>query len=101
VRIITIKRLREYARLHPPVAPTLDHWEELIGRSRFETLVELRKVLPSADQVEVASGKTVTIFNIKNHYRLVTAIHYNHQIVYILLLLTHSDYDKPHWKRNL
>jgi len=90
VRIITIKRLREYARLHPSVAPTLDHWEELISRSRFETLVGLRKVLPSADQVEVGSGKTVTIFNIKNHYRLVTAIHYNHQIVYILLLLTHS-----------
>lgn len=101
VRIITIKRLREYARLHPSVAPTLDHWEELISRSRFETLVGLRKVLPSADQVEVGSGKTVTIFNIKNHYRLVTAIHYNHQIVYILLLLTHSNYDKPHWKKNL
>jgi hypothetical protein len=25
--------------------------------------------------------------------------HYNHQIVFVLLMLTHSDYDKPHWKR--
>ena len=70
MRIITFKRLREYARLHPPLAPTLDHWEELIRRSRFETLVELRKVLPSADQVEVASGKTVTIWKAKRHARL-------------------------------
>jgi mRNA interferase HigB len=101
VRIITTKRLREYAQLHPSVATTLDHWEELVRRSRFDNLVELRRALPSADQVEVASGKTVTIFNIKDHYRLVTAIHYNHQIVYILLFLTHSNYDKPHWKKNL
>lgn len=101
MRIITIKRLREYASRYPSAAPTLDHWEELIRRGRFESLVELRKILPSADQVEVASGKTVTIFNIKSHYRLVTAIHYNHQIVYILLFLSHSDYDKPRWKNNL
>ena len=31
-----------------------------------EGLVEIRRVLPTADQVEVASGKTVTIFNIKD-----------------------------------
>ena len=47
------------------------------------------------------SGKTVTIFNIKSHFRLITAIHYNYQIVFILLILTHGDYDKPHWKKNL
>jgi mRNA interferase HigB len=64
-------------------------------------VVELRRVLPSADQIEVTSGKTVTIFNIKNHFRLITAIHYNHQIHYVLLLLTHGEYDKDHWKKNL
>ena len=58
-------------------------------------------MLPTADQAKVRSGKTVTIFNIKNHFRLITAIHYNHQIVFILLMLSHSDYDKPHWKKNL
>jgi mRNA interferase HigB len=101
VRIITTRRLRDYATLHPTVATTLDHWEELIRRGRFDTLVDLRKILPSADQVKVASGKMVTIFNIKNHYRLITAIHYNHQILFVLLLLTHREYDKAHWKKNL
>ena len=33
--------------------------------------------------------------------RLVTLIHYNHQIIFILMLLTHGDYSKPHWKKNL
>jgi mRNA interferase HigB len=101
VRIIAIKRLREYATLHPTIAATLEHWEALIRRGQFANLVEIRKVLPTADQAKVRSGKTVTIFNIKNHFRLITAIHYNHQIVFILLMLAHSDYDKPHWKKNL
>jgi mRNA interferase HigB len=101
VRIITVKRLREYATLHPTIAATLEHWEVLVRRGQFANLVEIRKVLPTADQAKVRSGKTITIFNIKNHFRLITAIHYNHQIVFILLMLTHSDYDKPHWKKNL
>jgi mRNA interferase HigB len=101
VRIITIKRLREYATRHPTIAATLEHWEVLIRRGQFANLVEIRKVLPTADQAKVRSGKTVTIFNIKSHCRLITSIHYNHQIVFILLMLTHSDYDSPHWKKNL
>jgi len=73
----------------------------LIVRSQFAGLPALRQVLPTADQITVKSGRTVTIFNIKNHYRLITAIHYNHQLVYILLLLTHAEYDVDHWKEHL
>ena len=101
MRIITVKRLADYAARHPTTATTLAHWTELMLRGEFANLVELRRVLPTADQVRVGSGRGVTIFNIKNHYRLITAIHYNHPIVYILLLLTHSDYDAGHWKENL
>lgn len=73
----------------------------LIRRGDFANLVEIRRVLPTADHAKVESGRTVTIFNIKNHFRLITAIHYNHQIIFILLLLTHGDYSKPHLKKNL
>ena len=101
MRIITIKRLRDYSALHPTIATTLEHWEVLIRRGQFANLAEIRKVLPTADQAEVRSGRTVTIFNIKNHFRLITAIHYNHQIIYILRMLAHGEYDKPHWKKSL
>jgi len=101
MRIITRKRLKDYAKLHPSAAPTLEHWEELLRRGPFTSLVGLRRVLPSADQVMVASGRTVTVFNIKNHFRLITAIHYNHQILYVLLLLTHDEYARARWKNNL
>ena len=101
MRLITVKRLREYAEVRPAIASTLAHWTELMLLGEFTHLVELRRVLPTADQVKVKSGRTVTIFNITNHYRLITAIHYNHEIVYILLLLTHNEYDQGQWKNNL
>lgn len=101
MRIITTKRLREYARRHPTIATTLTHWTEIVLEVEPANLVELRRVLPAADQVAVRSGRTVTIFNITPHYRLITAIHYDHQIVFVLLLLTHNEYDQAHWKKNL
>lgn len=101
MRIITTKRLREFAKLYPTAAPTLDHWTELMLRGHFANLVELRRLLPTADQVTVKSGRIVTIFNIKNQFRLITALHYNHQLVLVLLLLTHNEYDQGHWKKHL
>lgn len=101
MRIITTRRLRDYARLHPTTATALAHWTELMLRGHFANLVELRRLLPMADQVTVKSGRTVTIFNIKNHSRLITAIHYNHQLVFVLLLLTHNEYTQGRWKNHL
>lgn len=101
VSVITSKRLREYAALHPTLAPTLRHWATLMNDIDFDDFVALRRVFPAADQVRVASGNPVTIFNIKNHFRLITALHYNRHCVFILLLLTHAEYDQARWKKNL
>jgi len=44
----------------------------------------------------------VTVFHVcGNKYRLITAIHYNRQRVYVLRLLTHADYSKDFWKDDL
>ncbi len=101
MRLVTLKRLKEYATRHPTAAPTLGHWATLVRRSEFANFVALRRVVPSADQVVVASGNPVTIFNIKNHYRLVTAIHYNRRAIFVLRFLTHAEYDQAHWKKHL
>jgi mRNA interferase HigB len=34
-----------------------------------------------------------------NKYRLVTAIHFNTQIIYVRHLLTHEEYDREDWKK--
>jgi len=61
---------------------------------RFANFAELREIFPSADQVT-----NKTIFNIGgNKYRLIAALHYNRERVYIRAILTHRDYDKGNWK---
>jgi histidyl-tRNA synthetase len=36
-----------------------------------------------------------------NRYRLIAAVHYNTQIVYTLMILTHAGYDRNAWKERL
>jgi len=60
-----------------------------------------RRSFPHADQVTVQSGRTVTVFNITNDFRLISAIHYNRQEVFTLRFLTHAEYDKNSWKSAL
>ena len=69
----------------------------MVSRSEaaeFASLAEVRAIFPSADQV----GKR-TVFNIGgNRVRLIVAIHYNRQRVYIRAVLTHREYDEGKWK---
>lgn len=94
MHIITRKRLNEFAAKHPDTKPALQHWYRLTKSGRFRSFVELRTSFPSADQV----GK-LTVFNIGgSKARLIAAIHYNRQKVYIRAVLTHNEYDKDKWK---
>jgi mRNA interferase HigB len=55
-------------------------------------LRDLRIVFNNADSVH-----GYTIFNIGgNHYRLVTAVHYNTQLCYVRTIWTHAEYSKPY-----
>jgi mRNA interferase HigB len=99
MRVITRKRLREFAQRHSDAAEPLDKWYRLFSEAEWTSLQDLRRVYPHADAVTVESGSTVTVFNIcGNKYRLVAAIHYNRQRVYVLRLLTHAEYSKGYWK---
>src|ERR1700751_5295373 len=99
MRIISKKRLREFARRFPDSAESLTHWQRLFREAEWENLQEVRRIFPHADAVTVASGNMVTVFNIcGNKYRLIAAIHYNRQRVYVLRLLRHAEYNKEFWK---
>jgi mRNA interferase HigB len=94
MHIITRKRLNEYAALHPNATAGLQHWYRIMKAGSFTTFAELRTVFPSADQV----GK-LTVFNIGgNTARLIAAVHYNRQRIYIRAVLTHEEYDEGKWK---
>lgn len=94
MRIITRRRLLEFADQHPEADEPLNRWYHIVKRNNFESFSELRQIFPSIDKVN-----KLTVFNISgNKYRLIAAIHYNRRIIYIRNILTHKEYDKGKWK---
>ena len=94
MHIITRRRLNEFAVRHPNARPGLLHWYRTLRPAAVHSFVELRALFPSADQV----GR-LTVFNIGgNAVRLIAAIHYNRQRIYIRAILTHEEYDEGRWK---
>ena len=50
----------------------------------------------------VTHGNTVYVFNVGgNLYRVVAAVHFNTQRVYVLRVMTHREYDSSDWKEAL
>nr|WP_044199854.1 type II toxin-antitoxin system HigB family toxin [Oscillochloris trichoides] len=94
MHIITRKRLNEFATAYPRAKPGLVHWYRTLKSAQVGSFAELRALFPSADQVG-----SLTVFNIGgNTARLIAAVHYNRQKVYIRAVLTHAEYDKGAWK---
>ena len=102
VRIIKPATVKSWASRHADAGEALEKWMTLVEDAEWKNLVEMRAVIPSADEVTVESGRRVAVFNIGgNKYRLIAAVHYNTQIVYALLFMTHAEYDKSKWKKVL
>ena len=94
MHIITRKRLNDFAFKHPDTKSALEHWYGLFKTGAFQNFTELRETFPSADQV----GR-LTVFNVGgNKVRLIAAIHYNRQRIYIRAVLRHQEYDESKWK---
>ena len=95
-------RLIAAARRHADAEEPLLAWTTTTEAANWRNLKEVRDIYRHADAVKVASGRTVTIFNIGgNKYRLLTAISYPIGAVNVLALLTHAEYDKEKWKKTL
>ncbi len=94
MHLITRKRIVDFANKHPNCTTALESWYRILKHSTILNFIELQAIFPSADKVD-----GLTVFNIGgNKVRLIAAIHYNTQRVYIRYVLTHSEYDKNKWK---
>ena len=95
MHVITRKRLNEFVEKHPDAKSSVARWYTIMRKSRFLNFVQLRETFPQADQV----GK-FTVFNIGgNKVRLIAAVHYNRNKIYIRHVLTHREYDSGKWKK--
>lgn len=96
MRIITKRRLQDYATRHPDAQVSLRAWQVRIRAISPSNLAALRGSFPSVDLVS-----RLTVFNIGgNNYRLIARVEYERQEVYLRHFLTHSEYDKGRWKND-
>jgi len=101
-RVISLKRLREFWDEHPDAETPLKDWYRVAKHAEWKSIHDVRKTYPAADAVEADSGTTMAVFNIGgNKYRLITNIWYEGQQVYIKMVLTHAEYSKNKWKKQL
>lgn len=92
MRLISNKALREFAVRQRDAGEVLQAWRKLIERSTFDGFADLRRVFNSVNKVG-----NYFVFNIAgNRYRLIAAIHFNTQTLYVRAVLTHAEYD--HWR---
>lgn len=95
MRVISRKALRQFADDHKDAETPLDDWYRTVKRSRWASLVDVRKTYPHADAV----GE-FTVFNIAgNKYRLATYINYRTGRIYIRHVMRHEEYSRKDWKK--
>jgi mRNA interferase HigB len=96
MRVIARKTLRRFVdglkshKDYKAVKSALDAWFHEASRADWTSPADVLKDYRNASVV----GPDRVVFNIKgNDYRLVVAMNYQHQIVFIKWLGTHADYD--------
>ncbi len=97
MEILNIEALREYAKKHADIRVPLNTWETEVGRSNWKTPSDIKESYKSASFL----AQNVVIFNIKgNKYRLEVVISYNQEVVTVLWLGTHAEYDLRNKKKS-
>jgi mRNA interferase HigB len=90
MRVISNKRLVDFGALHPHATVPLKVWRRCIEANAFEYFADLKAVFGSVDRV---GG--LYVFDIGgNKFRLVAAVHFDRQILYIRHVFTHAEYDR-------
>lgn len=94
MHVISRKALRVFWERHPDAEGPLIRWFKIMERTAFRDFAHLRATFPSADNVD-----DLIVFNIGgNKYRLIVAMYFNAQRVYVRHVLTHEQYDGGGWR---
>ena len=91
MRVIAVKALKDFWKKHLDAEQPLKAWCYEAKKANWRKPDD---VICSYRTASILKNNRV-VFNIKgNNYRLVTAINYNFNIIYIRFIGTHKEYDK-------
>ncbi len=91
MRVISVKALKLFWEKHPDAENPLRAWYTETKKARWKSPQDIKAEYRTASILRHSR----VVFNIKgNTYRLVAAVKYEFQIVYIRFIGTHEAYDK-------
>jgi mRNA interferase HigB len=91
MRVIAVRALKAFWQKHPDAESALRAWYTETKRATWRGPQDIRNAYRTASFV----GNNRVVFNIRgNSYRLIVAIKYEFQIVYIRFVGTHGEYDR-------
>jgi mRNA interferase HigB len=90
MRVISVKTLKTFWEEHPDAESPLRAWYTEARRARWRSPQDIKTAYRTASILR----NNRVVFNVKgNTYRLVVAVKYEFQIVYIRFVGTHAAYD--------
>ena len=91
MRIISIKKLKDFWKKHKDAEQQLRAWYYEAKKAEWQNPNDIKANYRNASFL----NNNRIVFNIKgNKYRLIVAINYKFQIAYIRFIGTHEQYDK-------
>lgn len=91
MKVIAVGTLRQFWSRHPDSEQPLKAWFDEARHAQWASPQDIRDRYRSASFV----GRNRVVFNINgNNYRLVVAVAYRFQAVYIKFVGTHAEYDR-------
>lgn len=93
MRVVGVKRLKEFCARHTDVKSHVDIWLAIIGKQQWRTPQDIFNRFTDASFL----SDNRVVFNLKgNDYRLLVQVAYKKQVMRVIKIGTHAEYSK--WK---
>jgi mRNA interferase HigB len=88
--VISNKALVDFAKAHRAAGKPLQAWRKVIESGAFANYARLKAIMNATDRVG-----DFYVFDIGgNKFRVIAAIHFNRQMLFVRHVLTHAEYDR-------
>ncbi|MCJ2128874.1 type II toxin-antitoxin system HigB family toxin [Methylobacterium sp. E-045] len=89
MRVISNKSLVAFAATHASASAPLQAWRKIVETNGFANFSELKKTFNTVDR-----ARGYYVFDVGgNKYRLIAAIHFDTQKLFVRHVFTHKEYD--------
>ena len=94
MRIIGIDRIEQFCRKRRAARPHFQRWLQTVEAAVWNKGADIKQTYAKASKVGIC-----VVFDVQGgSFRIITLIDYEFEVVSILQVLTHEQYDKGAWK---